>query len=986
MVVQIFKEKEKQPSYGQQLLGVAGRQLRSFGEQMPALLEKQAKTKAKEFEKKQKEDALKQKAAELQKGKYRSQLPRSFKSYSQDFGFDKSIDEETRRGLLHQAENLLDQGYDPLEAVHSVYDSYLKGVDEESIAGESKAEKEEFNVLKAMGGLSTHLPEIKKGVSKLFQARPEKAPEVPRKNIAQQLANVENNPREYNKLLSSLSREEFLALPREQQIAISKDIGQNIVPQEVERSIAQGILGKNGVQRIAEAGGLPELEFAPPGGEATGELFGQLLRDLGIFKGAGQIEGLVPRALAAGGGLAGAKAVEKGLEGEAPTIKDVAPSFAYGAGAELAAPIFGKLFQYLGNKFKRPVKIPEILKEAEVNVAEGPPRPPKIKEIEFKPPKREFKVGEVPPEPSPGPVTTAEAKTMYNNVIDDAVKNLSQRGITVEAINRGEPAALNALGQEAEKLANIYKEADKLNIKALAKQRADIEKKLIVSPLEKYYVPAKEVTHTPERIAAEAIRIEPLEKQIKEQENKLRELQYSILKTDNLIRSGELTEEQIGKLRSNRDLDALAHARALNEIKNARFEIKYGRPPQTTESIQNQIDKTFTELRDGLKNPDAKKVGLFKKGLERDRHLIEQANKLIARGEIPGPEVFDEYIKIHEQYLRNYDALIKELTDFIAEHKNKARTGAKVQRAEDLLNLIKDTKKVGDAKVAIQKDKRRVQGILDKPSGVFYKQMLKELRKDVDAFQKDYFKWYKIAEGPHAKISEIGKKSIKPLSKVEKTPFMRKTLEAKEPPKVKKRHLKEEVGQKQEFEKAKENAEKAAKNPTSENTEAAGKASDMSEEEIKDYMDKISEKIKNAKAKAKTGTITPKDEKNIFDEVMSIYKRFPRLAKTLINGTVLGAVQGLLEENTGWKPTQTQVGLISSVAADPKKIGLRGGHAGVIAALVYQQIHNAFDHSAESELKNKRGKPKEFDAYFKKLKEHYGETRANRIRKKAIQS
>jgi hypothetical protein len=873
----------------------------------------------------------------------------TFDFYKKNFGF-KDVPENDLQGIYKSARGLVEQGYAPDEAVENAFTSYrtksLEAPREEK-GGRSALKSLSETPAKALLGASAFLPEIGKAAKGLFAPPEERAPAEARENIPALLREAEDaGPRVYNKFLSTLSNEEFMSLPREQRIAISKQLGSEIIPQEVERTLARGILGRGGADRIAQMGGLPDVEFAPPGGQVLGETTGRLLRDLGLFGMAG-LAPTVPGKAALAGGLFGAtEAGEQALAGEKPTLGSVATAALTGAGAELAVPLIGKLFRFLGNKI--PMAGKAGTRTAGETAAEAV-KPPKIREIGLKP-------GEVPPPPPLGPQNAKEAQEIYNQIVNDAVKNLGERGITLEMINSGDRAAISELSKEANKVADLYKQAEKMNLKEFHKQRNELLKKLPESPLEKYYAPAKEVSRTPATLAKEAERIKPLETKVHQNERRARDLQYQILSADQELRSGKLNPAEIERIRSARELNALSHKRAMEEIFNTKFEIKYGKAPATMEEISKQIETTFDELRKGIKDPTVKKLQDFKKGFDRDRALIDEANRLADRGVLPGPEVVDEYLKIHREYLKNYDVLIDELKTFIKEHKGQPRWGVKVKNAEDVLQTVQNAKQLGEAKVRLQEDKRKALGHLERPSGSFLKNALRDTRKDIDAFQKDLFKWHKIAEGREKLVSEVAKERIKPLPEVAQTERAKETVSA---------------------------AKEAAKDPTGPKVKTAAERSGMTNEEYQDYIKKISEKAAKAKEQIKSGTASPETELSLVKQILSAYTKAPKLAKGVINGVVVGTIQGLSEEYFGFKPNQALVA--SGVAAATQgNIGIRSGAAGV-ATYVSKYIRDTFNSASADKLRELRKNPNEYNEYYRKLKHKYGDARAAKIRKEALE-
>lgn len=835
--------------------------------------------------------------------KNRSALSGAFGSYSKQFGFDKSINESTRRNLLKEAEGLIDQGQDPLSAINSVYDKYLSQQEKESASSQGgKPPESKFDLAKALTGGVNAIPGIKEFLSQRESpegpTRLQSLVSAPVKGAAQFGESVRNVANPVGQILEAITGRE------------SNDFS-NILPTQDKPA-----------ERLLETVGRTAPAALLTGG-ASPLVLGEIASAAGFREFAKQL-------------------------GAGENVQTLAEMFGF------SLPSLGKLaFSKLGKIFK----------------AKGA-LPPPIKEIGFKP-----KAGEG----IPSPIQAAEeAMDSYTKAVNQSVKNLADRGITVEQINSGDPIAIKELQKEASKVVDLYKEADKMNLKEFHKQHADIAKKLPESPLEKYYSAEKEIAIRPETAAKKELINKPLENIVKQNQRRAKDLQYQILSADQELRSGKLIHQEIERIQATRSANSLAHQQAMNEIKNANFEMKYGRAPATSEQIQTQIDKTFDELRAGIKDPSSKKVEAFRKGFEKDKHLIDQANKLIARGEIPGPKVFDEYTKIHEQYLKSYDDLINELTSFIKESKGKPRFAAKVQRAEELSDLIKNTRKLGEAKLEIQKDKRRIQHVLNKPSGAFFKNMLRDTRKDIDAFQKDYFKWSKIAEGPEKKAAEIAKKTIKAPPEVAKKEFKRETLSPKEPPKAPKKFSKTDIKD------GIEAGEKAAKNPTEANVKNASERAGMTKEDYKDYIDKVSDKMKKSAEKIKSGNASPQDEISILKDILSRFKKLPKLIQIGAGGVIVGTTQALSEEYLGYKPPIVAIGTAAGALGAEGKGLVRGAGIGYVGNIVYKYLRDGFNDAAANQLKSKRGNPKEFDAYYKKLREKYGDTRAAKIRKSAI--
>jgi len=546
------------------------------------------------------------------------------------------------------------------------------------------------------------------------------------------------------------------------------------------------------------------------------------------------------------------------------------------------------------------------------------------------------------------------AEIPKEKIIQEAAQNLEKRGVNVLKAGEGDPAAINELQKEVNKVSDTFKTAERQNVKQLQKVREDVAKKLPKSPLEKYYAPKKEVKSRPETIAKEAERIRPLESQIKQNERRLQNLQYQILSSESAIRAGDLVPEQIRQIESKLAHDRLTHEKTLNELKNLNFEIKYGRRPMTTEDIQKQIGETFEKLREGIKNPTAEKVEAFRKGIERDREAISTAEKLAARGEIPSKPVFDEFIKIHQEYNKAYGELSKELGDFIKEKTGNKRLAKQVTNATELRHIVDEAKKIGEAKVLNQIDKRRAMREIDKPaSGAFYRQMLKDLRKDVDAFQKDFFKWKQIANAEEAKVAQKGTEAIKSAGEVKEG---------------------KALGSPQ---KVAQEAKEAIIKPTEEKINAIAKEGNASPQEVKSFLSEIKGGWKNLEAKAKKGSVTDKDISGFTKRTAGF---FPKAKSAVKWSLIIGTLQGLTEEFFGYHPSQAVLsGIIG--AATGKTAGGRVGTLG-LTPLVAHSIRTLFENYEADKLKKLRNSP-EFNKHVQELKEKHSTSKVNRIIKKA---
>lgn len=827
----------------------------------------------------------------------------------------KAYDPATRQKIFDKASDFMSKGYDPSQASILAWKDYLASLE----APEGEAEKEGKGIGQSLKELKdkpiTDLLKLFKSPSQAFAGLLGGAAEEPIKAAAQ---NLRENPiytppipqqqmTPQEMIRHALGQENYA--PEQDPDRAIRDVMER-GERQVLGAFAKGADPFGVIQR-----NMPTPQ-TPAGNQAlfeaplhAFELGGELLKDYLLFKGAGLAK-TVPGKVATGGALFGTQKGVKTAVGEnrAPTVGEIGGAAAFGAGGELLEPAF----KVLSNVFKR---VPGLWN--------------KVKDV--------AKVADV-----------GEKK-----VVEEAVSSLANRGITVEKIAAGDANAVNELQKEVNIVADRWKQAEKFKRKELEKIREETGKKLAASPLEEYYAPKKEVSHKPETILKEAERVKPLQTKLHQLERSLANTYYSELRTAEALqkaRAENAPQAVIDRLEAGVKLDQMKRAKLLNDIKATEFEIKHKKPPSTTEQIKEQIDKTFEELRKSIKDPNNEKLLKVQEQLKKDQSAIELAQKLAARGDLPGKEVFDEFIKIHEQYNKAYGDLIKELKEFETLHKGEKAFAEQVQNAKNLRQTVEQMKKVGEAKVANQIQKRKAMKLIDKPSGAFYRNMLKNLKADVEHFQKSYIKWNQIANPSEAKTVSAAKRGLE--------------APAKEAEKV-----------------AKEAAE-AAKNPTQENLLKLEKETGIPHKSSEDFFKSARKEAQEIHGKLEAGKATPADEKALLNNLMRIYKKLPRYQKGIVNGIVLGATQGLLEEYTGYKPTTYEAGLVASIASGGRSKLAVG--TGVVAGMIFKRIHAAFDNAEAQQLKKRRNTP-EFQKYRLNLEERYGKTRANKIVKKATE-
>lgn len=862
-----------------------------------------------------------------------------FQKQLKRYGADKAYSEEMHR----QAEKLIDtyigEGIDPTDASDLAYVQMVSGFPDpkgkpttKEKPSESKIQKFLSTPITGLFGAATQIPELASKGSKALQESfaEKKSPRAPKVGDEKLLT----------KPVTELTVDEIFRLPQER-FQNLKPYEQEIVDRKLEESgeresyanVAKGFIpGYAGLENtFREAGLTPEQDLGPQGLATALQTGGEIAKDFALF---GAVNGktVASRAGKAAALFGGEKALSTALnERRAPTIGEVGSAAALGAGAEVIAP----LIEPLWNQIKR---IPSLFKTVKSAA-------------------KEIKIPSVP-----GKKVAVDA--VEKEIIEKAAEQANSKGVDLLKASQGDPASLNALQKEVNTTAKTFQQTAKFNQKELARVREEVAKKLPESPLEKYYAPKKEVISRPETIAKEEARVAPLKAKIKQDERRLRNLQYEVLSNESYLRQAKASGEPanaLERLESNIQLSKINHQKTLNEIRNTQFEIKYKKSPATTKEINEQIEKSFKELREGIENPSAKKLDQIRKRVDIDKEAIETAEKLVKRGEIPGPEVFDEYIKIHKEYNKAYGDLIKELREFAKENRKVAGMADKVKNAENLENLVRRMKEGGEAAVVNQVDKRRAMKALEKPSGAFYRNMLRDLRKDVEAFEKSAFRMKNIISEPAEKAaSEVAKKAISRPSTT--------TTES-----AQLRNLKE----------VSRDASKATRNPTKENVSKLAKEAGTDVKATENFINGIKEEANRLKPKLEKGTIPEKEISALTNKLINGAKM---LKGPLVEGVILGAAQSAIEEMTGKNVPLSLINLGNRVGRGGKgRIGrsfLYSGSA-YIASQVHKLIKSGLESFYASQIKEKRNSP-EFQKYRNELEEKYSKARANRIVKKAI--
>lgn len=478
------------------------------------------------------------------------------------------------------------------------------------------------------------------------------------------------------------------------------------------------------------------------------------------------------------------------------------------------------------------------------------------------------------------------------------------------------------------------------NKKAALKERETFGARLPETPFEEHFGVAErkaktEASKLPEtRAKEEAIRqkLQPLEEQAWKE---YQDLRRSVAEQKRHLKTINAAERP--RMESMIKHNELTLERNLEKIKDIQYEMKYGRPRPTEAQIDAQVADAIDRLKAEIKNPTPEGQKKLTKELAEDSKYIETAEKILSGGEMPGEIRPDTYIKMKNKYLEGYKeavAVEKEILKELRGAKDKASLKKKAQ-IQDSIKHMENRIRSLSAQVTQQKDNIKVMRALEKPSGSFYKQQLKSLRSDLQQFQKDYFHHAKESKTPiQEKVEKLGHNKM-----AERIP------------------------------KAKEDAammEEVIKNPTPENLENASKTLGTKPEEMRDIVKGMGEKVDNAATQVKTGTASPKSE-NLFA------KRLKKYAITIGVGGALGGISALWEEAFGYKPNYTILRGLNTLIGFGALGSTNPG---------YTLVRDLFESGMVEELKERRDNPSSLYEYKRKIVEHYGEKKWNRLIKK----
>lgn len=554
--------------------------------------------------------------------------------------------------------------------------------------------------------------------------------------------------------------------------------------------------------------------------------------------------------------------------------------------------------------------------------------------------------GQIPKLANIGQKAIGVAKKTGQTAEEVLLKAQKESGVDLQKVAAGDEKAISSLSKkitEPPEISGKVKETPKsvYNKEAAAKEREVFGEKLSESPLEDYYEiknkeKAKEAAKRPTTLAKEEEfrqSLRPLEKDLFKELRAEKEALRDIKKER--IRSPKSESPKFDQLESQKT----SKIEEINErLKDVQYGLKHAKPRPTDAQIEAQVSKHLEDLTEHVKNPTPESKIKAESGIQSDRKALESAKKILDRGELPGEIRPDTFIRIQRKYLEGYNQAItkqQELIDALSTKLRKTPSDKYVlNEAKDLMDLFKRRAKVLESKIIKQTDNIKSLGALEKPSGAFYKNQIKSVRKDLEDFNHDLFKKRRVLNQEDFKSRVVARKNI-PSEKIEK--IGRDAI--KEDAKLSIEKLSEESGI------PKQKAEKIV-------------------EKFKSEGKKVSGKIEK-------GTLKPKDEKNWADEVKKyVAVTLGSYAGYEAIGFGVGATQALFEEYLGWKPSAS---LLKSI------VGKRG--AGGRPSFGYDTVMGWFDEAQANELRKRRDNPKEYNKYINLMRLNHGDKKVRRVQK-----
>lgn len=526
----------------------------------------------------------------------------------------------------------------------------------------------------------------------------------------------------------------------------------------------------------------------------------------------------------------------------------------------------------------------------------------------------------------------SETGKSIEEVIELAAKKAK---VNPEAIAEGDANSIRSLKEkitEAPKISNKVSESPKtvFNKKVAQRERRIFGEKLAESPLDEYYnIKSKEIekqsSKRPETIARE----KEIRATLAPEEKKLFEdIRY---KKEDLSRIDKARKRLIGQDKARVDTLYQHRVRSIEEatdkLKDVQYQMKYGRARPSEAEINAQIDDSVKRFKEGIENPNPENIKALERQLELDKKYIERASKLEKRGELSGEIRPDTFLRMKSKYLEGYKAAINESKQTINALKqaDDPRASSSIAKEKQFIDTLNNRIKRLEADIVNQKDNIKAMRALEKPSGAFYKQQLKNLKRDDALFKNDLFKQNKLKSPEDLKVTRTYTQNS---------------------PDVK---LGEEV----------------AKNPNAENLKKASEQTGKSEESIKQELKKGGKEFQQAAKEINSGTLTPNTESKLL-------KWFKNFTKAMGIGIAAGGLLGLADEVLGIHLNSTLYRRALS-SAGFKNLGP--------ITIGRDAVRGIFDNAQADKLESLRSDFSAYNQYISKMRKSYGESKVRRVNK-----
>jgi hypothetical protein len=455
----------------------------------------------------------------------------------------------------------------------------------------------------------------------------------------------------------------------------------------------------------------------------------------------------------------------------------------------------------------------------------------------------------------------------------------TKANVDLQKVAEGDVKEFNKLKNsitEAPEVAKRVTETPKevFNPKEAIKQRQLFTEKVKESPLEKYYEPEASRAKRPETIAKEKAITERTTKEIKEVNDELSLARRNLRDAQAERRSA--SPEQREKIESGiKYYEEHRIPELQKQIDDLRYEQRHFTKRMSDSELISEVKKSGERIEKEIRSPTEKGQERIARQLELDKQYLERAQKLTERGSLPGEFKPDEHIRIQKAYIEGYQQIIKQQKELLKELRSHGTPEAALesQKVNKFIQSLESRLPRLKANVTNQADKISALRTLNKPSGAFIKNQIKDAFKNLKEFQKDLFQ--------HGRV-------VKSAEDLKASSVVQKALKNPTPENIK--AAAKEAGVEKEF------------NEAIKETEAELNKENTTEEKLGDILERQRKKIKEkANQKAKE---TKKGEEKPSKLGQKILNRFT--AASLLTPVILffatgGRYKSIAQALTGWQ-------------------------------------------------------------------------------------